>query len=220
MLSVLILICVLSFLEAADGFGISAIQRRSCNRCCTRSKLNFLPEASSDSQLIQSTFDVFSITFLSRFFGQIGGNLLAALAVKYVYEYFIQGKLKLDSESRQYTEAAVASSTKASTNDIPLSAWLTLILCAIIDGIGDSSFFFPGVGEVEDVAWAPISAFLLQQIFGSNIVTGIDLVKEALPFTDFVPIAVIAWILKYRFSDSIISKYLGLTPTESEKVNK
>ena len=52
---------------------------------------------------------------------------------------------------------------------LPLSTWAKLVACIGIDLLSDSSFLIPGVGEAEDIAWAPISAFLLKTLFDSNI---------------------------------------------------
>jgi hypothetical protein len=42
---------------------------------------------------------------------------------------------------------------------------------------------------VHSVAWAPVSALLLKTILGSNVIAVLDFVKEALPFTDLIPLA-------------------------------
>lgn len=44
-------------------------------------------------------------------------------------------------------------------------------------------------GRVHSVAWAPVSALLLKTILGSNVIAVLDFVKEALPFTDLIPLA-------------------------------
>jgi hypothetical protein len=46
-----------------------------------------------------------------------------------------------------------------------------------------------GVGEVEDVIWAPLSSLALVYLFGSTSVAGLDFLKEILPFTDVLPVA-------------------------------
>ena len=65
---------------------------------------------------------------------------------------------------------------------------------------------------MEDTIWAPLSAYILSQLFGSNIISGIEFAKEILPGTDFIPVAILAWTLKYKYPDSQASKFLGLTP--------
>lgn len=40
----------------------------------------------------------------------------------------------------------------------------TLLLALAIDGVGNLTFALPGVGEAADIAWAPVSAYLVTQI--------------------------------------------------------
>lgn len=58
---------------------------------------------------------------------------------------------------------------------------------------GMVSYLLPGLGESEDVVGAPISALLVQALYGSYILTCIDFLEEALPFTDAVPTATLGW---------------------------
>ena len=53
------------------------------------------------------------------------------------------------------------------------------------------TYLLPGFGEAGDAAWAPISAVLVQALYGSALLSTIDLVEEALPFSDIVPTACI-----------------------------
>lgn len=46
-------------------------------------------------------------------------------------------------------------------NSIPKDAWAKLVVCLVIDGLGDSSFLLPGLGELSDGVYAPLEAFLL-----------------------------------------------------------
>ena len=86
----------------------------------------------------------------------------------------------------------------------------------IIDLGGDVSFLLPGVGELEDAAWAPISSIALAYLFGSNTIAGIDFAKEILPFTDILPVATIAWLLQNVYYDSSLSGWLGLSVTKDK----
>ena len=69
-----------------------------------------------------------------------------------------------------------------------------LIVCLVIDALGDSSFLLPGLGEGTDIAYAPLEAFLLSQLVRSNVVSGVGFVEEARPFTDVIPTATLAWM--------------------------
>ena len=69
---------------------------------------------------------------------------------------------------------------------------LKFITCVIIDVIGMITFALPGVGELGDAVWAPISAMCLYQLFGSITTAGAGFVEEILPGTDMIPTATIA----------------------------
>ena len=56
-----------------------------------------------------------------------------------------------------------------------------------------SSFALPGIGEAADALWAPVSAFLVQTMFGRPALSGLAFVEEVLPFTDVIPTALISW---------------------------
>lgn len=55
-------------------------------------------------------------------------------------------------------------------NSIPKDAWAKLVVCLVIDGLGDSSFLLPGLGEFSDGVYAPLEAFLLGEgpVLGSE----------------------------------------------------
>ena len=96
-------------------------------------------------------------------------------------------------------------------------AWAKLVVCLVIDGLGDSSFLFPGLGELSDAAYAPLEAFLLGQLFQSNAISGVGFVEEALPFTDILPTATIAWLLENFFADTWPGKALGLSSPRASR---
>lgn len=75
--------------------------------------------------------------------------------------------------------------------------WVKLGVSVVIDGIGVSTYVLPGVGEAGDAGWAPVSAVLVQALYGRSILSGIDFMEELLPFTDAVPTATIGWCLEY-----------------------
>jgi hypothetical protein len=73
---------------------------------------------------------------------------------------------------------------------------LKLLICILIDLIGVASFAAPGLGEATDVGWAPVSALLVNYLFGNGIFTALALVEELAPGFDFIPTATIAWFLE------------------------
>eukprot|EP00241_Pyramimonas_parkeae_P009507 CAMPEP_0114248202 /NCGR_PEP_ID=MMETSP0058-20121206/13444_1 /TAXON_ID=36894 /ORGANISM="Pyramimonas parkeae, CCMP726" /LENGTH=125 /DNA_ID=CAMNT_0001361587 /DNA_START=287 /DNA_END=664 /DNA_ORIENTATION=- len=81
-------------------------------------------------------------------------------------------------------------------DDAVSKPYLKLALCLFIDLIGMSSYLLPVVGEAGDFAWAPIEAYLLMTMFGSNAIAGFGFIEEALPGLDFIPTATIAWFIE------------------------
>jgi hypothetical protein len=55
----------------------------------------------------------------------------------------------------------------------------------------------PQLAEIIDVFWAPLSALLVFQLYGSSLLSGVALVEELLPFTDIFPTATVGWILQH-----------------------
>jgi len=70
-----------------------------------------------------------------------------------------------------------------------------LFACLILDLFGNLTYFFPGLGEGVDVAYAPSQAVALKMLFQSNRIAFVGFAEEILPFTDFVPTATIAWFM-------------------------
>jgi len=76
----------------------------------------------------------------------------------------------------------------------------SLGFCILMDLVGCISYVVPGMGELMDVVWAPISAFIFYRTFGgkTGMVGGIiNFVEEALPGADIVPTFTIAWLVTY-----------------------
>ena len=71
-----------------------------------------------------------------------------------------------------------------------------LWLCILLDLIGMLSYVVPGMGELIDAVWAPISAFLFSRLFGGIKGTIIAFLEEILPFTDVIPIFTITYFIR------------------------
>jgi len=74
--------------------------------------------------------------------------------------------------------------------------YLKLGISLIVDAIGSITYFAPGIGEIFDLIWAPISAAIVYRLYGSTSFTSINFIEEILPGTDFIPTATISWIIK------------------------
>ena len=69
-----------------------------------------------------------------------------------------------------------------------------LLVSILIDLIGVLTYAVPAVGEVGDLAWAPIGAYLVYQLYGNGLIAGIAFAEELLPGLDIIPTATIAWV--------------------------
>ena len=72
-------------------------------------------------------------------------------------------------------------------------------ICVLMDLIGMVSYFLPGLGELSDIIWAPISGYIFYKMFGGRlgIIGGVlDFLEEILPFTDIIPSFTIAWFIR------------------------
>lgn len=72
--------------------------------------------------------------------------------------------------------------------------WVKLAICIVIDLVGSGSLAVPIFGDVLDLATAPVTATMLQALFGSSLVTFAGFAEEILPGTDGIPTATLAWI--------------------------
>ena len=73
---------------------------------------------------------------------------------------------------------------------------MKLLLCIFIDLIGMSTYALPGIGELGDIAWAPIQSVLIRLITGhSDGWSKLAFWEEILPCTDIIPSATINYFV-------------------------
>ncbi len=73
-------------------------------------------------------------------------------------------------------------------------------LSILFDAIGMTSYLIPGIGELTDIIWAPISGFLMTRMYKGNIgkAAGIfTLFEEAMPAIDIIPSFSLMWLYTY-----------------------
>lgn len=66
-----------------------------------------------------------------------------------------------------------------------------------MDIIGYATYAIPGLAELGDIVWAPVSAIIFYRLFGGwkGAFGGLfNFAEEILPFTDFIPSFTIMWV--------------------------
>eukprot|EP01031_Cornospumella_fuschlensis_P024221 gene24221-29291_t len=167
--------------------------------------------------------DSFLYGFQARVIGTVFGNIVAGIAFKVVADYasnawreFQEKQVDQDLSKESTSQRRFNMKLKdkqipaISSPKIPKEAWFKLFLCIMIDAVSDSSFVLPGIGELEDVVWAPLAALALRSLFQSDTVAYAEFVKEILPFTDIVPFATTMWFLENVFVDSPLAALLKI----------
>jgi hypothetical protein len=203
------------------GFGIksSPLSRTISHRGQIRESTSIQlidPNLDTMYQTVDVVTNTFFGSFISRAVGVFVGNLAAGLAFKAVSDVIFK---KSETEIKEKEKEKGKSFETIVRPDISQTAWIKLVFCIMIDLAGDSSFLLPGIGELGDTAWAPASAYLLNLLFGSSAISGLEFAKEILPGTDILPVATLAWLLQNVFVDSPLTGILGLKPkNENEKV--
>lgn len=172
-------------------------------------------------QLYHQVIETFFVSLESRVIGAIVGNILAGFVFKWMIDFVSNlAKSKAKSIKEDFDDNIASFMPPSKSEYIPpritKEAWAKLLVCILIDAVSDSSFILPGIGEVEDVAWAPISALLMKNLFDSNSVASIEFVKEILPFTDIIPLACSVWLLENVFTISPLTKLLQLKPNKKQ----
>jgi len=86
-----------------------------------------------------------------------------------------------------------------------------LLIGLVIDVIGilTSSWVLPLVGDMADVVWAPLSAWLMTRLYkGTSGKVGgvITFVEEIVPGLDIIPSFTLMWMYTYIFKKSTIGE--------------
>jgi hypothetical protein len=85
---------------------------------------------------------------------------------------------------------------RAPSADPQQAKFAKLMISLLIDMVGFSTYLVPLAGEGADLAWAPVSALLINYLYGNALLTGLAFCEELLPGTDFIPTATIGWLLE------------------------
>jgi hypothetical protein len=70
-----------------------------------------------------------------------------------------------------------------------------LVASLAIDFLGNATFVVPGLGELADVFWAPVSMKLVDMLYSESSPHAkyVAFLEEVLPFTDIIPTATLSW---------------------------
>jgi hypothetical protein len=90
----------------------------------------------------------------------------------------------------------------------------SLAACLLMDFLGYATYSIPFLGEVFDLFWAPLSAFIFFKMFGGlkGIFGGaFNFVEEILPGLDFIPTFTITWVIQYFRSNKGVQEWKPVT---------
>ena len=92
-----------------------------------------------------------------------------------------------------------------------MNKYKLLLIGLLIDigGIVTSSWVFPFIGDVADVVWAPLSAWLMTKLYkgtAGKVGGVITFVEEIVPGLDLIPSFTLMWLYTYVFKESKVGK--------------
>ncbi|KAK1947729.1 hypothetical protein P3T76_000019 [Phytophthora citrophthora] len=142
-------------------------------------------------------------------------KLVRSERVKGACQHFLtsqQGQLLL-FEGMPGEESLSPSALSARAKEFVLeNSSRKLVASLAIDFLGNATFVVPGLGEMADVLWAPVSAKMVDTLYkdSSPHAKYVAFLEELLPFTDFIPTATLAW-MKENLSSAELDKLLVFT---------
>ncbi|KAF4031373.1 hypothetical protein GN244_ATG16830 [Phytophthora infestans] len=160
------------------------------------------------------------VTMFSTISAILTVKLVRSKRVKDACQHFLtsqQGQLLL-FEGMPGEESLSTSALSARAREYVLeSPSRKLVASLAIDFLGNATFVVPGLGEVADVLWAPVSARMVDTLYkeSSPRVKYVAFLEELLPFTDFIPTATLAW-MKENLSSAELDKLFALTKSRKQ----
>ncbi|MBE16222.1 MAG: hypothetical protein ABNH00_07595 [Dokdonia sp.] len=90
---------------------------------------------------------------------------------------------------------------------MPTNKYKLLFLGLLFDAIGvvTSSWIIPAIGDFSDIAWAPISAWLMTRMYkgtAGKVAGVVAFVEEIVPFVDIIPSFTLMWLYTYVLTAS------------------
>ncbi|ETK78634.1 hypothetical protein L915_15387 [Phytophthora nicotianae] len=155
------------------------------------------------------------VTLFSTISAVVTVKLARSERVKGACQHFLtsqQGQLLL-FEGMPGEESLSTSALSARAKEFVLeNPSRKLVASLAIDFLGNATFVVPGLGEMADVLWAPVSAKMVDTLYkeSSPHAKYVAFLEELLPFTDIIPTATLAW-MKENLSSGELDKLFALT---------
>jgi len=180
------------------------------------------PSQFVDAAVVSGTFwSVIRGKIISIAIGNAAAGVVIIFVARFVGDMIAKSRDELFDRGNKKGAAAVEAAKQKMNWEKPVSvgslsdaspnsdALVRLAICIFIDLAGDASMAIPFLGGASDFILAPIEALTLRQLFGSNSVAGIELIKELLPF-DIIPAATICWVIEELYPHSFLAEKLKL----------
>lgn len=86
-----------------------------------------------------------------------------------------------------------------------------LFIGLLMDAVGilTSSWILPLIGDVADVAWAPLSAYLMTRLYkgtAGKVAGVVTFIEEIIPGVDIIPSFTLMWLYTFVFKDSKVGQ--------------
>lgn len=86
-----------------------------------------------------------------------------------------------------------------------------LVIGLLIDALGivTSSWVLPLIGDVADIVWAPLSAWLMTKLYkgtAGKVGGVITFIEEIIPGVDLIPSFTLMWLYTYVYKNSKLNK--------------
>ena len=200
--------CLL-FLAAAHSF--SAPPRRLAPRPRTALSIAAAVDPSAVPTLALS--DLSSIAAFQEQHTFLEG-LLVTLVVRAI---ILEVRRRVEKPVLDAAGERVGKALRPAAAEVGAGDWAKLVACVVLDLAGDASELLPGLGELTDIAYAPVEAGLLKALFQSNAISAFGFVEEILPFTDIIPTFTLSWCLATLWPTTPLAKKLLPQGTSDKK---
>lgn len=98
---------------------------------------------------------------------------------------------------------------------IPTNKYTLLAIGLLMDSLGilTSSWVIPAFGDFADIAWAPLSAWIMTRMYkgtAGKVAGVVNFIEEIIPFVDIVPSFTLMWLYTFVFKGETVDKVIAL----------